>query len=538
MVSGEELFELVKREIPKFYIPTLSSEAPESTASRFLRSFGAHIKFNFRVDGGGIALATLDGFDNNSQASKGKSIEFQINQSNEIGATSLSSHVDVSQLLPWHLANIMKGRIYAFDAERLNISQSEMGNDPNLASDASNLPKVLDFLQGDNPPRFDRFNRYISTIFPEIKKVTIRSISSNRKEIWVWTVDPDLERSDLAFPLSESGTGLGQVMAMLYVALNSNNPRTIIIDEPQSFLHPGAVRKLFEILKRQPQEHQYIVTTHSPTAVTAADPQSLLLVRKKGAESKVEVINVGETQKLRLFLSEVGARLSDVFGADDILWVEGATEERCFPLILSQIAMQPLMGTVILAVIHTGDFEGRHSDTIFEIYDRLSKGRGLLPPAIGFIFDQEGRSQTEQDDLRRRSGQTITFLPRRMYENYLLNSHAITWLLNTMDTTRKQQVTAEEVEEWLTSNRLDKKYFLPDEIDQNPESWIENIHGAKVLKDLFNDLTDGRVPYEKVEYGVALTQWVIENSPQDLEELPQFLKGILTRGVESTANSQ
>jgi predicted ATP-dependent endonuclease of OLD family len=29
----------------------------------------------------------------------------------------------------------------------------------------------------------------------------------------------------------------------------------ILIDEPQSFLHPGAVRKLFEILRNQPHNH-------------------------------------------------------------------------------------------------------------------------------------------------------------------------------------------------------------------------------------------------------------------------------------------
>ncbi len=43
---------------------------------------------------------------------------------------------------------------------------------------------------------------------------------------------------------------------MLYVVLTSRESRVIIIDEPQSFLHPGAVRKLFDVLKDFPQ-HQY-----------------------------------------------------------------------------------------------------------------------------------------------------------------------------------------------------------------------------------------------------------------------------------------
>jgi predicted ATPase len=45
------------------------------------------------------------------------------------------------------------------------------------------------------------------------------------------------------------------VLAILYVVMTSNHPQTIIIDEPQSFLHPGAVKKLIEVLKQYPQ-HQ------------------------------------------------------------------------------------------------------------------------------------------------------------------------------------------------------------------------------------------------------------------------------------------
>jgi len=55
-------------------------------------------------------------------------------------------------------------------------------------------------------------------------------------------------------PLSESGTGVGQVLAILYVVFTSEYPRTIVIDEPQSFLHPGAVRKLFEARRVQVPE--------------------------------------------------------------------------------------------------------------------------------------------------------------------------------------------------------------------------------------------------------------------------------------------
>ena len=227
------------------------------------------------------------------------------------------------------------------------------------------------------------------------------------------------------------------------------------------------------------------------------------MVRKIEGESSVEVINVAETQQLRFFLSEIGARLSDVFGADHILWVEGRTEELCFPLILSRVAKQPLFGTAILGVMSTGDFEGKHSKRTWEIYKRLSTGSGLLPPAVGFIFDREGRSKQDMKDLERESKGAVVFLPRRMYENYLLNPHALASVMTGIDGFRESPVTATDVEEWLQCNRWEKKYVqetIPWEKRSN-EWWLKNVHGAKLLEGLFADLSGNRVAFNKTDHG-------------------------------------
>jgi hypothetical protein len=55
-------------------------------------------------------------------------------------------------------------------------------------------------------------------------------------------------------------------------------------------------------------------------------------------------------------------------------------------MIQEKIAKRALLGTAIMGVKHTGDFEGEHAERVFDIYERLTQGRGLLPPAIGYIF--------------------------------------------------------------------------------------------------------------------------------------------------------
>jgi len=392
----------------------------------------------------------------------------------------------------------------------------------------------LHTLQG-NPARFQRLNALVGEIFSEVRQITVPLTPEGVVRILVWSIDPLFERPDLAVPLSESGTGIGQVLAILYVVLTAERSQTMIIDEPQSFLHPGAVRKLIEILKYYERaRHQYVITTHSPTVITAAEPDTLLVVRKEGAESVVEQIDASETRNQDLLLREVGASLSDVFGADDIMWVEGPTEEACYPLLLERVVKRPLLGTKILGVVQTGDFESKHSDTIVEIYRRLSEGRGLLPPAIGFIFDRENRDEEARKDLERRSGGKVTFTKRRMYENYLLNPCAIAAVASEIEGfSEGGDVEREDINRWLEQHRWDRKYFdeKVEENSQTEETWLSDVHGAKVLDDIFQELSEARVLYDKVVHGTELTRWLCDNAPDDLRELASLIEDRLERRV-------
>ena len=279
------------------------------------------------------------------------------------------------------VARAMQPRLYRFTAERFNLARGHFGDQAVLFPNASNLPQVLDSLQGRNPERFRELNQLLRRIFPQIYMISVRP-ARQEVEIIVWTVDPASQREDLATPLDESGTGIGQVLAILYAVLTADEPQVILIDEPQSFLHPGAVRKLIDILKDYPQ-HQYIVATHSPTVIAASNPSTITSVMMKDGESTLKSIDPKQTSDLKTCLADVGARLSDVFGADNILWVEGKTEEICFPQILEKIAKQHLMGTAIVGLRSTGELEGRDVDRVFDIYDRISKSNSLLPRRSG-----------------------------------------------------------------------------------------------------------------------------------------------------------
>lgn len=443
------------------------------------------------------------------------------------------SHVGTEQTSPQAdfgvvVASLLRSRIYRFDAQREGLGSSGFGNSADLHPKAINLAEVLNVIQG-NALRFQDFNELVHRIFPSIFRVSVKPVPNGKLETLVWTDALESRREDLAIPLSESGTGVGQVLSLLYVVLTSKYSQTIIIDEPSSFLHPGAARKLIEILKEFPQ-HQYIIATHSSEILRAASPATMTLIRWERPQSVIELVDAKKLSEIRKCLMEVGAKLSDVFGADRILWVEGDTEEGCFPLLLS--GHRTAMGTNIVGVKHTGDFSSKRIpvETIVGIYQKLSNGNAFLPPAVGFVFDRESRTETQMDDIKARSQNSVRFLPRRMYENYLIVPTALTALMNNLQDFSQPPIVVEQVNVWLTSKGGSAKYLVPPQqsIDVTGPEWLRTVDGANLLLDLFQDLSGARHIYNKTDHSVQLTEWLIKNDPGVLQELKTFLVEILS----------
>jgi AAA domain, putative AbiEii toxin, Type IV TA system/AAA ATPase domain len=448
----------------------------------------------------------------------------------QFGFSQAGENVDIGVQITPSIIN----RIYRFSAERMNIGDCPFGDNPNLSPNASDLPRVLSILQA-NVARFAKFNRLLHEIFPQVKHVSVHPVGNQQVQIRVSAFDPALERDDLALPLRQCGTGIGQVMAILYVVLFASSPQVILIDEPQSFLHPGAVRKLIEVLKSH-SEHQFVIATHSPTVISSAEPTTIAEVKMTEGESYIQAIDPTDARSLQLYLADVGARLSDVFGADRILWVEGTTEELCFPLILEKVAGVRMRGTCILSVCSTGDLQTRDANRVFDMYNRLSDRNSLLPPAIGFIFDSDARAEQVKAELVRKSRGLLRFLPRRMYENYLLNPAAIAAVASGIEGFREAPVSSEEVTAIIEEMREDQKYFRPAQVDA--ARWGSEINAALVLEDVFARLSETRVRFDKILHSVLLTGWLVQNSPEELMPIADVILERLNREYAMPAEAR
>ena len=335
-----------------------------------------------------------------------------------------------------------------------------------LSPNADNLPAFLHTLMGERGSIIDRLKDHLRAIFPTFGNLTIRSNPANGlAQILIWPTTA-MEQPELSFPLSESGTGLGQVLAILGVVMTTTES-VIIIDEINSFLHPGAVKALLRLFQTEYSQHQYIISTHSPEVISFSNPSTLHLVQREGYRSSVRALKLDQVEELREVTRELGISMTDVFAADRIVWVEGPTEEICFPEIYNFKAKKPVpAGCKILAVPETGRLTGgKDKEATFQLYRSLAEKAAPLVYGTKFSFDSETLTPDQKRDLARAARGSVDFLPRRHFECYLIHAASIAEFIaqRYKETSSDAPVpTAKEVEVALKNVANSKQFKIPE----------------------------------------------------------------------------
>lgn len=244
------------------------------------------------------------------------------------------------------------------------------------------------------------------------------------------------------------------------------------------------------------------------------------LVEKKRGESTVSQVNIRQVSDARRILSDLGVSFSDVFGAEQIVWVEGETEQEAFPRIIAASGTPTFPS--FLAVKHTGDFnkKGVKASTIYGIYEKLSAAMSILPVTVRFSFDREKMTPVEVDDLIRRSGGAVHILPRRTFENYLLHSRAITEVIWSELSDDNESITEQAVLDWISSNG--SKYSRVDRA-KDEAGWLRDADIPNLLKSMFQELTSARLEFRKPYHPLLLTDWLLAHDSPFLDELKKYV---------------
>ena len=237
------------------------------------------------------------------------------------------------------------------------------------------------------------------------------------------------------------GTQSMAVAALLLsyvVALGYQDPK-VAIEEPESHLHPHAVRSFTRHLSSL--QHQTIISTHSTFVTDVADPEEIILLKRRGARSIAKTIAPGhltEAEKLQLSRHIHGAT-SEFFFAKAVILVEGASEVSTLPIFAKALGIEldrlgisviPVQGhnnfRPFVRLFQPGALDIKHmiicdNDQAAVAAARLLKELGLYGGAT-----EPSDLETNRESLEALG---MYFLPHGNFEDYLLQEgHASTYV--------------------------------------------------------------------------------------------------------------
>ncbi|ETT44731.1 ATP-dependent nuclease [Paenibacillus sp. FSL H7-689] len=150
-------------------------------------------------------------------------------------------------------------------------------------------------------------------------------------------------------PLANQGTGL-QRMSLIYLIQNmiekkllgENDNKLLLIDEPEAFLHPEAVRALSSSLYKIGQKMPLMISTHSPVLIDLSEKHTSIQVFRVGRSKAIQLYKSVNDQfdandiKNMKILNYIDSYVNEFFFANKIIIVEGDTEYIAFKHLARQ----------------------------------------------------------------------------------------------------------------------------------------------------------------------------------------------------------
>ncbi|WP_409562825.1 ATP-dependent nuclease [Hyphomicrobium sp. MC8b] len=450
------------------------------------------------------------------------------------GTLKFSGRYEKSQNANESISPYFDQKLFYFDSQRFSIGRCDVKENPyRLHFQTRNLPAVVNEMQGRYKDKFETLCRYLRSIFPTVHSISVSTAPGNQNEfvIWIWPTK-NQSQPEFAFELNSCGTGVAQVIAILTVLLVLDNA-VIVIDEISAFLHPLAIKSLLRIINSYYPEHQYLISGHSTDVLAHSSPSTVHLIRRHGFNSTVESLNLNEVASLRSAAQELGISMSDVFGADGIIWVEGPTEANCFPFIYTELIGEIPQGTTFSPVASTSDFsaKGVKASRIINIYETISKHTSPLINAIAFSLDREQLKPEQIIEIEKKANGRLLFLPRRCFECYLIDPDAICALITLHMPDLIGTITPEKVLEVLfklgeSSEFSSEKSWSEDIYD---EVWLTQVDGARLIAKAITSLTDAKLSFDKVRDTITLSRHIVQHRPSAFNDLKSYLSKLMSK---------
>jgi energy-coupling factor transporter ATP-binding protein EcfA2 len=224
-----------------------------------------------------------------------------------------------------------------------------------------------------------------------------------------------------------AGFGFQVWLQLLTHLIGAIDATTIVVDEPEIYLHPDLQRRLFLLLRSSGK--QLIMATHSSEIVNEAEHDDILLVNRNRKTAK----RIGDIDGLQEALFTIGSgqniHLARLSRGRKILFFEG-DDIKLMKKFASRLGLRNFENETSVTIVPLGGFSHRE-----KIADAAWTFEKILRAeiAISAVLDRDYRCEEEIEQIKRNVPVSIPnffILDRKELENYLLDAQAITFAIN------------------------------------------------------------------------------------------------------------
>jgi predicted ATPase len=189
--------------------------------------------------------------------------------------------------------------------QRMSRKLGSSSEDTGLAARFRRLTKT-------QPERLEIIHQYLRAIAPPFDRIEV--IESN-DTLWLRFVEKSHSGVVTPFYVAQSSAGLvnsAETLLELFELPEHNVPSScVIVEEPEAFLHPGAIQVLRDGLIEASRSRQVIVTTHSPDLLDDPDipPEYIRTVRRDDHGTQIDFLDDATSSIIRDQLYTAGQLL-------------------------------------------------------------------------------------------------------------------------------------------------------------------------------------------------------------------------------------
>lgn len=176
-----------------------------------------------------------------------------------------------------------------------------------------NLAGVIKRIESEAPQTIERVSNYIRQIVPNIEGIQYKQVGPQETIEFLQTVQKAKNPWRFWASTMSDGTlrSLGVLTALFqFSGQNTEIPRLIAIEEPESTIHPAAAAVLMDALLEASRYQQIVATTHSPDLLDHPGIQgSIIAVSNTNGETKIAEVDEAATSAIRDGLFTAGELL-------------------------------------------------------------------------------------------------------------------------------------------------------------------------------------------------------------------------------------